>query len=84
MMKLFQPYWLVSDEIVSTVLVSEFNLSHLEPGKRLIVLQQLQEFERRNLFSEKKGQCNSTLQKNWLRCYIGEFFELFLIAVSNP
>ena len=30
-----------NDEIVSTVPVSEFNLSHLELGKRCIVLQQL-------------------------------------------
>jgi hypothetical protein len=40
------------DEIVSTVPVIEFNLSHLELGKRRIVLRQLQEFEHKNLFSD--------------------------------
>jgi hypothetical protein len=43
------------DEIVSTVPVSEFNLSHLEPDKRHIVMRQLYEFEHSNLFSNKEG-----------------------------
>ena len=41
------------DEIVSTI--SEFDLRHLEPEQRRIVLQQLYEFEQRNLFSNKEG-----------------------------
>jgi hypothetical protein len=44
-----------SNEIVSTVPVSEFNLNHLEPDKRHIVMQQLYEFEHNNLFSNKEG-----------------------------
>ena len=43
------------EELVSTVPVSEFNLSHLEPDKRRIVFQQLYEFEKMDLFSNKEG-----------------------------
>jgi hypothetical protein len=43
------------NEIVSTAPVSEFNLSHLEPEKRHIVMRQLYEFEHNNLFSNKEG-----------------------------
>jgi hypothetical protein len=43
------------DELVSTVPVSEFDLSYLEPDKRRITIQQLYEFERKNLFSNKEG-----------------------------
>ena len=44
-----------NEELVSTAPVSEFDLIHLEPDKRRIVLQQLYEFEQRNLFSNKEG-----------------------------
>ena len=52
----FQQFIINDDEdLVSTVPVSEFKLSHLEPDKRRIVFQQLYEFEKLNLFSNKEG-----------------------------
>ena len=42
-------------ELVSTVPVGEFDLSHLEPDQRRIVIRQLYEFEHDNLFSNKEG-----------------------------
>ncbi len=52
----FQQFIINNDEeLVSTVPVSEFDLSHLEPDKRRIVIQQSYEFERKNLFSNKEG-----------------------------
>jgi hypothetical protein len=52
----FQQFTINDDEeLVSTVPVSEFDLSHLEPDKRRIVIKQLYEFEQRNLFSNKEG-----------------------------
>jgi hypothetical protein len=35
--------------------VGEFDLSHLEPDQRRIVIRQLYEFEHDNLFSNKEG-----------------------------
>jgi hypothetical protein len=43
------------EELVSTVPVGEFDLNHLEPDKRRIVIRQLHEFEQKNLFSNKEG-----------------------------
>ena len=52
----FQQFIINDDgELVSTLPVSEFDLSHLEPDKRRIVMQQLHEFEQKNLFSNKEG-----------------------------
>ena len=45
----FQQFIINDDEeLVSSVPVSEFDLSHLEPDKRRIVIQQLHEFEQKN------------------------------------
>ena len=43
------------EELVSSLPVSEFDLSHLEPDQRRIVIQQLYEFGHDNLFSNKEG-----------------------------
>ena len=52
----FQQFTINSDEeLVSTVTVSEFDLSHLEPDQRHILIRQLYEFEHDNLFSNKIG-----------------------------
>jgi hypothetical protein len=52
----FQQFIINDDEeLVSSVPVSEFDLSHLEPDQRRIVIRQLYEFEHDNLFSNKEG-----------------------------
>jgi hypothetical protein len=44
-----------NNEIISTVPVSEFDLSHLEPNQHRFFIRQLYEFEHENLFSNKEG-----------------------------
>ena len=44
-----------NNEVVSTVPISEFDLSHLDENQRRTVIIQLYEFERENLFSNKEG-----------------------------
>jgi hypothetical protein len=51
----FQQLTINDDEIISIVPVSEFDLSHLEPDQRRIVIRQLYEFENENVFSNKEG-----------------------------
>ena len=52
----FQQFIINDDEeLVSTLPVSEFDLIHLEPDKRRIVIQQLHEFEKNNLRHTASG-----------------------------
>ena len=44
-----------NNEVVSTVPISEFDLSHLDENQRRTVIIQLYEFERENFFSNKEG-----------------------------
>jgi hypothetical protein len=55
-----------NNEIVSTVPVSEFYLSHLEPNQRRIVIRKLYEFEHENLFSNKEVNLGLAIDVNIL------------------